>query len=353
LGGIAVKGKGEPVQSFRVLGRKASPGRLRGIEGLESPLIGREQEFEMLQTAANCLQQGAGGIIYLVGEAGLGKSRLIQELKSAIENMPFAVQWIESQSYSYETEQPYALFQRLIRRLLDPDAGDSPQLLREKFKLIVDEMPAEEQEGLSQVLESLFGLKREDGQPPLQGEAFKGRLYTVMAQYWRYRAEQGPVVLVADDLHWLDPASAALLQHLFPLSDQVPLLFLCALRPEQAAPGWAIRQSARNEFPGQFTEILLRPLNHERSGRLVDNLLRVTDLPRQLRERILDKSEGNPFFVEEVVRTLIDQGIVVQDENSGRWRVASERQSISPIIYWLCLWPVLTGWRKMPGERCK
>jgi class 3 adenylate cyclase/tetratricopeptide (TPR) repeat protein len=334
LGGIEVKGKAERVQSYQVVRRKATPGRLRGIKGLESPLIGREQEFERLTTAVNGLQRGGGGIICLVGEAGLGKSRLIQELKSAIESQPYPLQWHETLSQSYETEQPYALFQRLIRRMVGAKADDSPALLREKFKVFsstqfhVDALPVEEQEGMNQVFESLFGLKSEKDKPPLEGEAFRGRLYTMMTHLWRYQAERRPVVLVADDLHWTDPASVALLKHLMPLCDQVPLLLLFVLRPDRETPGWELRQAAEEDYPHRYSEIALQPLSHERSGLLVDSLLQISDLPKRLRERILERSEGNPFFVEEVVRSLIDQGVVGRDESGGRWQATSEGQNI-------------------------
>jgi class 3 adenylate cyclase/tetratricopeptide (TPR) repeat protein len=328
LGGIQVKGKAEPMPSYRVLGRKAMPGRLRGIEGLESPLIGREQEFETLQTAVDRLQRGTGAITCLIGEAGLGKSRLIQELKSATKRQPHEVHWYETQSQSYETEQPYALFQRLIRRVVEANVDDSPAELREKFKVVAEELPVEDQKGIGQVLESLFGLKGETGERPLEGEAFKGRLYTVMTHLWRHRAGRRPVVLVADDLHWTDPASAALLKHLMSLCDQVSLLWLFVLRPDRETPGWELKKVAEEDYPHRYQKIVLQPLSHERSGLLVDSLLQISDLPQRLREHVLEKSEGNPFFVEEVVRSLIDQGVVVRDEEKERWQATSEGQDI-------------------------
>jgi class 3 adenylate cyclase len=109
LGGIEVKGKSEPVQTYQVLGRKGTPGRSRGIEGLESPLIGRDQEFGKMKTALEGLHRGVGGILCLIGEAGLGKSRIIRELKTAAEGQGSNFLWHETTSLSYETN-PTASF---------------------------------------------------------------------------------------------------------------------------------------------------------------------------------------------------------------------------------------------------
>ena len=335
LGGIEVKGKAEPVQSYRVLGRPKTPGRRRGIEGLDSPLIGREQEFEMLRAAAAGLGKGIGGIACLIGEAGLGKSRLIREVRQHIlaeapgyeESEPAF--WHQTESLSYETEQPYALFQRLIRREIGAAADDSPEALREKLNKLAGDLPADEREGLAHVFESLYGLDSTPGRAPLVGEAFKARLYEAMTTLWRQRASIRPLVLICDDLHWSDPASIALLLHLFPLAERAPLLFVCAMRPDKQAPSWRMKQEAKKEFSQRYSEVNLHPLSANDSDLLVSNLLaNISDLPPQLRERILEKTEGNPFFVEEVVRSLIESGAVVQDESGGRWQATGKEEAI-------------------------
>jgi hypothetical protein len=137
LGGIAVKGKQHPVPAYEVLGRKATPGRQRGIAGLEAPLIGRAGERSVLEQALSNLDKGLGGIVYLLGEAGLGKSRLIQEVRvvssqvDSLKDQPAA--WYETNSLSYETEQPYALFRRLVRRVIGAGPDESSAGMRSKI----------------------------------------------------------------------------------------------------------------------------------------------------------------------------------------------------------------------------
>ena len=367
LGGIVVKGKVEPVLTYRPLRRSEAPGKVRGLEGLDAPLIGRAEEKAQLDAALANLDNGIGGIVCLIGEAGLGKSRLIEESREArvesgrwqvasgkwqgsgpdpatidqppatidqspapsprsqftIHNSQFTVN-----SFSYESGQPYALFKRLIRRVIGARPEDSMEALREKIGRVVGEAPAGEQEAMRRVFHSIFGLGGEGGEPPLEGEAFKGQLYTVMLSLWRRRAEQSPVILVCDDVHWADPASVALLLRLFSLTDHSPMLFICALRPDRDAPGWQVKLAAETDYPHRYTEIALRPLSDEAGEELIDSLLHIAELPPALRARILEKSDGNPFFVEEVVRTLIDSGIVVRDPEAGpgsiQWKATGD-----------------------------
>ncbi len=328
LGGIKVKGKTELVLSYRVLGRKAMPDRLRGIEGLEAPLVGRSNEWERLQEVVDNLERGIGGIVCLLGEAGLGKSRLVQELRGDIENRQTNIAWHETASLSYETDRPYALFQRMVRRLVGARNGDPSSVLRNKLQAIIRDTPDEEQAEGWPVFDTLFGLARPDGQLPLEGAAFKGRLFTMMERSWSHQAGQRPTVLVFDDLHWSDPASVALLLHLLPLTEQVPLLILAVMRPENQAPGWQVKQAAESGYGYRYNEIFLQPLSEADSSELVDNLLAISDLPDPLRSRILQKSEGNPFFVEEVVRTLIESGAVARDETGWHWEATAADETI-------------------------
>ncbi len=329
LGGIQVKGKPEPVPAYRVLRRKSDPGRLRGIEGLEAPLIGRESEWSDLLGATEALQRGVGQIIFLVGEAGLGKSRLIRELFNMVahdKDGPLA--WYETTSLSYEAAQPYGLFQRLARRLCGISANDSPATVRDKLEAMALELPAADQIGARRVFETLFGLPNAGGLPPLEGESFKGQLAVVNESLWRFQASSRPVVLVFDDLHWTDPASISLLESLLSLSEEVPILFLCAMRPDRTAPGWGLRHSASETFAHRFAEYIIRPLSAEDSYLLIDSLLTISDLPQVLRQNIMAKAEGNPFFVEEVVRALIDSGDVARDESGIHWLAAGDGSTI-------------------------
>jgi class 3 adenylate cyclase/tetratricopeptide (TPR) repeat protein len=330
LGGVQVKGKAAPVSSYRVIGPKANAKRTRGIEGLRADMVGREAEFDALQRAVADLRRGVGRIAFVVGEAGLGKTRLIDEARKKDGNLvQGAVAWIEALSPSYDSNQAYGLLQRLIRRMGGPAHDDPGRIVEQKLAAAVGVLEAGERSPVLQVLRTLFGLVPA-GSGGMNGEVFKQDLLDAMRVWWKARFSGRPTVLVFDDLHWCDAASIALLHDLMPLVDDIPVLFLCAMRGERGAPAWRVKAQADQEFGHRYLEIDLQALSEADSGALIDRLLGDPDLPEPLRHGILEKAGGNPFFIEEVVRALIDKGVLVPMETPAdggtvrRWRALTE-----------------------------
>jgi len=350
LGEVEIKGKDKPVQAYRPIRRKADPGRLRGIAGLDAPMIGRRSEFERLQDAVDRLREGSGGIVFITGEAGLGKSRLIRELKieneklkiedsksvpegndfqSSIFNLQSSIAWSEAASLSYESTQPYALFQRLLRNVYGVQEGDTSVEMWEKFIPILERIPPDMADQ-GRVFEALFAAGRQSSEAQPEGESFKRQLFDLVLNLVSGWTETAPQVVVLDDLHWSDPASIDLLIHLFKLSEMHPLLLVCAMRPERTAPAWSARETAARDYPHRMTEIALQSLSADDTDELVNHLLLVADLPAGLRKRILEKTDGNPFFIEEVVRVLIDNGVVEREDapDGVRWRTRKDVDDI-------------------------
>jgi predicted ATPase/class 3 adenylate cyclase len=343
LGEVEIKGKDEPVRVYRPLRRKADPGRLRGIAGLDAPMIGRRGEFERLQDAVDRLREGSGGIVFITGEAGLGKSRLIRELKiedsksvpegndfqSSIFNLQSSIAWSEAASHSYESTQPYALFQRLLRSIYGVQEGDSPVEMWEKFVPILERIPPDMADQ-GRVFEALFAAGRQSPEAQPEGESFKRQLFDLVLNLVSGWTETAPQVIVLDDLHWSDPASIDLLIHIFKTAETLPLLLICAMRPERTVPAWSAKEAAGRDYPHRTTEIALQSLSADDTDELVNHLLLVADLPPGLRKRILEKTEGNPFFIEEVVRVLIDNGIVEREDGPDgvRWRTRKDIDDI-------------------------
>ncbi len=328
LGEVQVKGKTDPIPTYRPLRQKSSPGRLRGIEGLETPLIGRTAEFEQLRTVLGNLRGKRGGILFIIGEAGLGKSRLIREAKirDTASNSDSSPQWFERNATSYETSQAYGLAKALLRQMLGLEEGTPLVQIRERLREWgASSLPAEKRERAVASLARLFGSDDQDEKTTrLEGEAFQRQLFAGMTLFFQSQFESTPVIIVLDDLHWADTASAALVEHLFQLTDHLPILFLCATRPEREGSGWELRTVAERDYPHRYSEIELSPLSAEDGDSLVDSLLAVSDLPESLRATISRRAEGNPFFVEEIVRALIDEGIVKRE--GDHWQV--ERQGV-------------------------
>src|SRR6185436_1448318 len=192
--------------------------------------------------------------------------------------------------------------------------NDAPAILREKLSTLVEILDEARRARALHVFEALFGLESESNAIPMDDETFKRELYEAMYLWWKARFSLQPAVLVFDDMHWCDRASAELLRQLLPLTGESPLVLLLAMRAERNAPAWQIKTIADEEYNHRYTELVLRPLSDAEGNELIDRLLANPDLPNNLRASILEKSGGNPFFIEEVVRTLIDNGVLALEE---------------------------------------
>jgi class 3 adenylate cyclase/tetratricopeptide (TPR) repeat protein len=316
LGGIDVKGKTDAVLTYRVLRPKTDSAQMRGIEGLHAEMVNRQSEMLTLHEVMKGLRQGIGHIVCVLGEAGLGKTRLISEAHAVFNDLagPQA-NWYETPSLSYEANQAYGLFQRLIQRVYGIDPNDPPQGIRQKITPLIGSLEAAGQTRAGQVFEALLGL-RSDGLETLDAETFKQELLEAIRTWWRTNLAQQPTVLVFDDMHWIDSASVELLKNLLSLTEQVPLVLLCVMRAERQSPAWQITVTADEEYRHRSSELVLRPFSESESNELLDRLLAKPELPDHLRASILEKSGGNPFFIEEVVRTLIDSGALIAEERS-------------------------------------
>jgi len=333
LGEIEVKGKTEPIHAFRVIGRKAAPARRRGLEsvGLDSPMVGRSEQLESLTSLLHIIAAGRGRAAFIVGEPGIGKSRLLAELKIAALAPPSTTRWFEGRCVSYGRNLPYHLLIDLLRSILgfsfSATESDARATLDAALLDVLGVDPAEA-EDTAVYLADLLGLPLRPGEA-IQTEApdvLQSRYIAATHRLLRGLAARGPVVVVCEDIHWADPASIDVARQLMPLAGQLPILFVAAMRAETDAPGWALIGHARELIGEALTEIQLEPLTEAGSKTLVANLLEIESLPARVRDLILARSEGNPFFVEEVVRMLIERGAIVQE--GTRWVATSDVASI-------------------------
>ena len=315
LGSIAVKGKTQPVNAYKVLRRGVDSRRVAG--GMRAPLVNRRMAWEALQVAFADLGNGRGSVVFLTGEAGLGKTRLIDEIAERLLpelNPPGRI--FDASAVSYEANQPYGLLVRLLRRPLNLMSGDSPERIRQAIAAAV---PVDEDRIL---METLFGVAVSGNGQEIGGEAFAAQLDACLERSWRAQAAAGPLVLALDDLQWLDTSSADRLTRLVRLTEDTPILFIGAMRRDRRSPAWALKETVARELPHRQTEIDLHPLNDSESRALLAGLLDVADPPGSLSSLILDKAEGNPLFLEEVVRHLIERGDLRRPNGAtGEWEV--------------------------------
>ncbi|MFN2217164.1 MAG: AAA family ATPase, partial [Anaerolineae bacterium] len=323
-GPVPVKGQAKPVQAYEVLGTKTDLGKARGLVGLQSPMVGREAELAALLHLCEAVQAGLGRAALVVGEPGLGKTRLIAEWKAAVEadrQHDTAPRWVEGRCLSYGQGLAYHLLIDLLRSILGvPDMAEEPET-RAALQALTDELFGEEALEVYPYLGHLLLLKLEgealEQVRPLDPQALQTQYLAALRKLLQALTRQQPLVVVLEDLHWADPSSTELLLRLLPMVSAVPMLLCMVTRAERDAPGWKLVTAARESMGGSLTEITLGALSENDSRQLVSNLLEIEALQEETRALILKKAEGNPFFVEEIIRMLIDRGAILRRE--GGW----------------------------------
>ena len=322
---VEAKGKHEPVTAYEPLSI------LQG-QGVVSPLVGRERELGTLQGCVERLEQGSGGLAWISGEPGLGKSRLVAELHEFVARRD--VRWLEGRAISFGNAISYWPFVEIVRRDAEiSDDDDEDESWRKLESRVSDLFPAETDDLLPYLGALSLGLRDEFVDQVLyrDGDALAGQIFRVARRLFERLAAERPLVVVLEDWHWADGSSVDLLEHLLPLVEQLPLLICCVTRTGDDDPTLRLGElSGKRGLPAVTTEVPLSPLSTEDSAELVCNLLELDELPTRLRQPLQTRTEGNPFFIEEVVRTLIDLGAIVRDDAKNRWE---EKVSVAEIAW--------------------
>ena len=333
IGKHALKGISESVAVYELLRarpREENESRARTL-GVGSPLVGRDTELALLQAELDGLTCAKGGILVLTGEPGAGKSRLVAEAKhrSSARNLL----WLEGRAVSYGRNLSYSPFIEILKncfQIEDDDLEDeSRRKLEQGLKALFADRTHEMLPYLATVLALRVPSEYEDRVKYLDGQGLRRQVFLCMRQLFEQLARRQPVILVLEDWHWADRSSIELAEHLLPLAETTPLLASFVTRPDPEGPAARIRKFASENPAGRFQEIILSPLSQEHSAALIGNLVGSLDLPEALREEIMRKTEGNPFFIEEVIRSLVTDGILVRGLRDHGWRLAERIDQVN------------------------
>jgi class 3 adenylate cyclase len=312
---VKLKGKEEPVEVHRLIGRAATPKPTRGIEGLRASLVGRDKELQEIHSAFLGLQRGRGSIAAIVGEAGLGKSRLVAEARALL---PENAGWAEGRALSYTAGMSYWLAREVLRDLLDLKAEASSVEIGMGLRKSVEAEIRDQVIDVYPYLSRLFDVDLEEAMEErvkfLGAQALQARILEAFRSYIRARSLRQPLVLIWEDLHWCDPSSLQVLEALLPLTREVPLVVLWVSRLTDS-PAHETVSKISQKHSADFRQIKLSPLTRPQSDSLVRQLLKIENLPEKMRDLILDRAEGNPFFLEELLRSLLDSGVVVMEKD--------------------------------------
>ncbi len=343
---LTVKGKAEPVQAYVV--SRAKPRsvarQLRDIEGVSSEMVGRKAELERLQaTFRSVLEDNESHVVTVLGDAGIGKSRLLQEFQRWAELVPQHFWFFFGQANAEMPSLPFALMRDVFAGRCEIQDNDSPETARQKLEAGLLELvarsadatawPGQEPRQMAHFIGQLLGLDF-SASPYIQHllsdpEQIRQRAFHYLKQFFAAMSRgtpptaEGPtvrgVLLVMEDIHWSDAGSLDLIDHLARECEQVPLMILCLARPSllEKRPAWG------EGLPGH-TRLQLDSLSKRESRILVDTILRkAREVPATLRELIVEGAEGNPFYIEEIVRMLVDQKVILPGAND--WRIEPQR----------------------------
>jgi hypothetical protein len=305
-------------------------GDLDGL-GLRLPLVGRDREMARFERALERLVAGHGGVVLVSGDVGIGKSRLVAEVRRrAPTGDP---RWLEGRALASAKTESYRPVIEVLRAAVGitvhDGAGEGLARLAGRVATLIPEDAAEILPYLATLLALPVGTELEDRVRYLDGQAMGRQLFRAARQLLAALARERPLVVVFEDAHWLDLSSAALVEHLLPLVATVPLLLACVSRLDARGPAARLRELAAREHADRCTEITLRPLPLVESARLLGQLVEAETLPPRLRAEILGRAEGSPLFLEEVVRALIDAGALRRHEATGRLRATGRVEEIA------------------------
>src|SRR3954451_4140152 len=269
-----------------------------------TPLIGREDDLALLQsTYARMLRESSTQLVTIVGEPGVGKTRLTTEFRRWIDDQPEIVFWRQGRSLPYGEGITFWALGEIVKGQAGILESDSPDDAREKLGVAVGEVTIDgtEQEWLKNTLGPLVGAGDSAGTSPETS-------FTAWQRFLEGVAAQRPLIAVFEDLHWADEQLLAFVEHLVDWSAGVPLLVLCTARPElyERARGWGGGKRNSNT-------ISLSPLGAENTARLLSALMKRAVLPAETQTRLIEQAGGNPLYAEEFVRMLADQGVLTEE----------------------------------------
>jgi class 3 adenylate cyclase/tetratricopeptide (TPR) repeat protein len=291
LGHLAVKGREGPVEAWRLL--SARPDRPRSKA---SGLVGRQRETAELAAAADVLREGQGRFVLLEGEPGIGKTRLLEWLRDQLGD---DATWVEGHCASYGGQPLCHAPAEALRGWVGVDDVVRRAATLDRLGLEPDALPY-----LASLLSASEDQAGGANGTPAEFEAALGDAYT---SWIRGLAREGPVVVAAHDVHWADHCTLELVERLLDLIDDLPLMIAVTSRPAPDAMDRRLRERARREQPDRVVELKLGPLSEDEADELLSRIA-PGELSTEARRELIALAEGNPFYLEQLLRSLLESG---------------------------------------------
>jgi class 3 adenylate cyclase/tetratricopeptide (TPR) repeat protein len=321
-----IKGKTDAVQVHEVISSKDRPVTIHRLSGLKAELIGRNAELSQLRGAFEDLAKGRGSIFSICGDAGTGKSRLIEDFKNSLDLD--GIQWVEGRAYAYSQNIPYFPLIDLLNRVFHVEENDTPENVRKKIESGVEQL-VDKKESVVPFVGSLYSLRYLEIEA-VSPEFWKSRLNGAVQAILSGLAKKAPTIFFLEDLHWADPSFVELLRNAL-REIREPAIVICAYRPTFSLfTGHQISSMGK-----AYQEIRLQDLSFSEAENMLESLLSAESIPSDLKRFVQDKAEGNPFYLEELINSLIESEALVRDDGSWKITRAISESGISPTIHGL------------------
>ncbi len=315
---ITIKGEKESSPVFEALSqRRKIPLKRKGLDRMiYSEMVGRDKELDKLEYHLLKVINGEGSIVNIVGEAGIGKSRLLDEFKKkeAIKKVTL----LEGRALSIGKNLSFHPIIELFKRWAGIREEDGSTSAYDKLNIAINDVCPNGANETLPFIATLMGMKLSglaaDRIRGIEGEGLEKLILKNTKELFIKIAEKTPLVFIIEDLHWADLTSIDLLESLFRLAERNPILYINLFRPHFEETSERVLDTVRERHENVYSEIKLESLAENQAFTLINNLLKTKTFPAAIRNLINEKSEGNPFFIEEVLRSFIDEGIVEYSE---------------------------------------
>lgn len=333
---VEVKGKRDPVDVYEV-GRKLEDSEIKNNVSVDVPIIGRQKELDMLTSSVNRLKDGEGQAIFLVSDPGFGKSRVQLELKKIFKKGE--VQFIEGQAHSFSRNTPYLIFIDIFKRLCSIDSDDLAQTMIDKFSTGLILLLGEDKDFLTieakkavVLIGKLLNLDiSEQFDISIKEMSLQEiNTATIRAISWVFTkfCHTHPVVLSLENLHHADIASIEIINSLINVANSHPIMLLLLFRPDKNAPSSKLTLYARKVLADRSVEVTFDRLTRDDCESLVHCILESDNIPKELLNLIGSKSDGNPLFLQEIIRSLIDNN-TIEKQDSGEIKILEKLDYIT------------------------
>lgn len=326
LGKKPIKGVAENIPVYKVLpGRKDIRRPRLGAERLIlCGMVGRAAKLDRLELQVMKLINGEGGIVNVIGEAGIGKTRLVTELKGreAIQRVTV----LEGRAVSMGRNLSFHPIVDLLKQWAGIRGEDNERLAFNRLETAVHGLIKDNPGEVLAFVATLMGLSLPESYRErtrgIEGEALEKLIRKNVRELLVRLSELRPLIIIIDDLHWADKSSIELMEYLFRLAKQSRILFINVFRPGYEKTGQRLAAILQEAFSGNTVEILLEPLDDHLSESLIADMLDLRGFNHAVVGQIVQRAGGNPYFIEEVVRSFIDEGAVVLRD--GKFKVTDK-----------------------------